>query len=117
MGLTVSIHGQRTTAHIFTVFSVCPLVKCILGRVCKEYPPTQMLVLSAVQPVMGDNKEVLVFSNNSGGLLFRVYQNNDTPTGNTEADDHLHYGARARWDSLLHGLPGHKVDVGARPKE
>lgn len=76
-----------------------------------------MLVLSAAQPVMEDNNELLVFSNNSVGLPFGVYQNNYTPTGNTDADDHLHYGARARWDSLLHGPPGHQVDVGARPKE
>lgn len=71
-----------------------------------------MLVLSAAQPVTGDNNELLVFSvaPPSG-----VYQNNYTPTSNTDADDHLHYGAWARRESMLQGPPGSKVDVGTRP--
>jgi hypothetical protein len=41
------------------------------------------LVLSAQKPVMIDNNELLVFSNNWVALPFGVYQNNYTPTGNT----------------------------------
>lgn len=74
-----------------------------------------MLVLSAAQPVMGENSKLLVFSNISVAPHFGVYQNNYTPTSNTDADDHLHYGAWARRESVLHGPPGSKVDVGTRP--
>lgn len=58
-----------------------------------------------------------VLSNNSVGLPFGVCQDNYTPTGNTEADDHLRDVARLRRDSQLHGPPGHQVDVGARPQQ
>ena len=63
---------------------------------------------------MIDNNELLVFSNNWVALPFGVYQNNYTPTGNTDADDHLQNGAWARWDSLLQGPPGHQIDVGEK---
>lgn len=87
------------------------------------HPPLQrtstspMLVRSGAQPRRGDNNELLVLSNNSIGFPFGVCQDNYSPTGNTDAEDHLRYGARAGWDSLLHGSPGHQEDVGARTKE
>lgn len=59
---------------------------------------------------------MLVLSNLVGPLL-GVCQDNYTETGDTDAEDHLRYGAWLHWESPLQGPLAQQVDVDARPEE
>lgn len=61
-------------------------------------------------------KRLLVLSN-SVCLPFGVCQDNYTPRGNTDSEDHLRDGSRTRGVSQLHGPSRYQVDVSAGREE
>lgn len=105
------------TTNVFIVF----FQSCSVHN--NEDNPHPRLSRTTINPMLPvsqvEGQEVtsslLVYSSNRIGLSFRVCQDNNTPTSNADADDHLGNSAWTRGVSQLHGLPRHPVHVKACP--